>query len=360
MTDPNIYCVILSGGNGSRLWPFSRTSLPKQFIDFLGVGRTMLQQTFDRYSKIIDKENIFIITNEIYANLVQAQLPELNPSQILLEPSRRNTAPSVARASFHIRAINPDARMVVTPADQIILKEEEFLEAIEKGLEYVRESDNLLTVGIRPNRPETAYGYIQVDSLEDGLIHKVKTFTEKPELELAKVFVETGEFFWNAGLFLWNVNAIVKALQQYLPDIVSKLEPDNPAYGTMDEQRFVSERMPACPNMSIDLGVIEKARNVMVMLGDFGWTDVGSWRSLYELCEKDEGGNVTLGCKTQLYDSKDNIIALGDGKLVILKDLEGYLVTESDNVLLVCKKDDETSIRKFVNETRISQGEDFI
>lgn len=360
MCDNNTYCVILSGGIGSRFWPFSRTLLPKQFLDFFGVGRSMLQQTYDRFSKIFQSDHIFIATNELYSNLIETQLPDVKPSQILLEPARRNTAPSVAWASYHIRALNPNARILVTPSDHLILKEPELLDAIQKGLNHVANNDCLLTLGITPNRPETQYGYIQVEDPNDGFFHKVKTFTEKPEKELAEIFVQTGEFFWNAGLFMWNVNAIVKALEEYLPEIVAKLEPDNPVYGTPDEKRFIDERFPSCPNMSIDYGVMEKAQNVMVTLGDYGWSDVGTWRSLYDLSDKDENGNVTLKGYSQLYDARNNMVVLPKRKLAVIEGLEGYLVAESDNVLLICKKGDENSIRKYVNEALITQGEDYI
>lgn len=223
MTSKDNYCVIMGGGIGSRFWPFSRKTLPKQFLDFFGTGRSLLQQTFDRFNKVIPTDNIFIVTNAMYANLVQEQLPELNPEQILLEPARRNTAPCIAWASYHIRALNPNANIVVAPSDHLILKEGEFLESIEKGLEFVAHSDKLLTLGIKPNRPETGYGYIQIAEQDGGNFYKVKTFTEKPEVELAKVFVESGEFYWNSGLFMWNVNTIIKAGETLLPELASKL-----------------------------------------------------------------------------------------------------------------------------------------
>ena len=354
----NNYCVIMSGGVGSRFWPYSRKNLPKQFLDFFCTGRSLLQQTFDRFNKIIPAENILIVTNELYANLVQQQLPQLNPSQILLEPSRRNTAPCIAWASYHIKAMNPDANIVVAPSDHLILKEDEFLTAISRGLEFVGQSDKLLTLGIKPNRPETGYGYIQIAAKEEENVYKVKTFTEKPELELAKVFLASGEFYWNSGLFMWNVNSIIKAFEKYLPDIVRNLSSD--VYGTKEETAFINEHFPACTNVSIDFGVMEKADNVYVSLGDFGWSDLGTWGSLYDLSNKDENGNVTLKCHTQLYDSKNNIIVLPSGKLAVVSGLDGYLVAESDNVLLICKKDEESAIRKYVNDAQLKLGEEFI
>ena len=354
----NNYCVIMSGGVGSRFWPYSRKNLPKQFLDFFGTGKSLLQQTFERFNKVVPTENILIVTNELYANLVQEQLPLLHPSQILLEPSRRNTAPCIAWASYHIRAINPNANIVVAPSDHLILKEEEFLTAIRNGLEFADKNDKLLTLGIRPNRPETGYGYIQIAQKEGENLYKVKTFTEKPELELAKVFVASGEFYWNSGLFIWNVNSIIKALEKHLPDVTNKLASDT--YGTPKETDFINERFSTCNNVSIDFGVMEKADNVYVSLGDFGWSDLGTWGSLYDLSEKDDEGNVTLKCHTQLYDSKNNIVVLPSGKLAVIAGMEGYLIAESDNVLLICPKDQGSAIRTYVNDAQIRFGNDFI
>ena len=360
VTSKDNFCVIMGGGIGSRFWPFSRKNLPKQFLDFFGTGRSLLQQTYDRFKKVIPQENILIVTNDLYSNLVKEQLPELDSKQILLEPTRRNTAPCIAWASYHIRALNPNANIVVAPSDHLILKEEEFLTAIEKGLSFVAESNKLLTLGIKPNRPETGYGYIQIAEPAGDNFYKVKTFTEKPELELAKVFIESGEFYWNSGLFMWNVNSIIKAGEMFLPELAAKLEPGKDVYGTPDEKRFIDENFPACPNVSIDFGIMEKADNVYVSLGDFGWSDLGTWGSLYDLSTKDENGNVVLKCQSQLYNCKNNIITLPNGKLVVIDGLEGYLVAESENVLLICKKDEEHSIRRYVNDAQIKMGEDYI
>ena len=360
MTSKDNYCVIMGGGIGSRFWPFSRKTMPKQFLDFFGTGRSLLQQTFDRFNKIIPTENILIVTNAIYADLVKEQLPELDPKQILLEPARRNTAPCIAWASYHIRSLNPNANIVVAPSDHLILKEGEFLAAIEKGLDFVSKYDKLLTLGIKPNRPETGYGYIQIAEQEGDNFYKVKTFTEKPELELAKVFVESGEFYWNSGLFMWNVNTIIKAGEALLPELASKLAPGKDVYGTPEEKAFIEENFPACPNVSIDFGIMEKADNVYVSLGDFGWSDLGTWGSLYDLSPKDEQGNVTLKCDSMIYNSNDNIVVLPKGKLAVIEGLEGFLVTESDNVLLICKKDEEHAIRKYVNDAQMKLVEDYI
>ncbi len=360
MTNQDNYCVIMSGGIGSRFWPFSRKTLPKQFLDFFGTGRSLLQQTFDRFQKIIPTGNIFIVTNTIYADLVKKQLPEVNENQILLEPARRNTAPCIAWASYHIRALNPNANIVVAPSDHLILKEDEFLAAIEKGLDFVSRSEKLLTLGIKPNRPETGYGYIQIDEPAGDNFYKVKTFTEKPELELAKVFVESGEFYWNSGLFMWNVNTIIKAGEDLLPELASKLAPGKDIYATDKEKAFIEENFPACPNVSIDFGIMEKADNVYVSLGDFGWSDLGTWGSLYDLSERDPEGNVTLKCHSLIYNSNDNMVVLPKGKLAVIDGLEGFLIAESDNVLLICRKDEEHAIRKYVNDAQMQLGDDFI
>ena len=353
-TNKDNFCVIMGGGIGSRFWPFSRKTLPKQFLDFFGTGRSLLQQTFDRFNKVIPTENILIVTNDLYADLVKEQLPELNPEQILLEPTRRNTAPCIAWAAYHIRALNPNANIVVAPSDHLILKEGEFLDAIEKGLTFVSQSEKLLTLGIKPNRPETGYGYIQIAEQAGDNFYKVKTFTEKPELELAKVFVESGEFYWNSGLFMWNVNSVIKAVEALLPELASKLIPGKDVYGTPAEKAFIDENFPACPNVSVDFGIMEKADNVYVSLGDFGWSDLGTWGSLYDLSPKDKEGNVTLKCESLMYNSKENIVVLPQNKLAVIDGLEGYLIAESDNVLLICKKDEEHSIRKYVNDAQIN------
>ena len=360
MANRDNYCVIMGGGIGSRFWPFSRKAMPKQFLDFFGTGRSLLQQTFDRFKKVVPPENILVVTNAIYADLIKQQLPEISEAQVLLEPARRNTAPCIAWASYHIRALNPNANIVVAPSDHLILKEDEFLEAIEKGLQFVAQSDKLLTLGIKPNRPETGYGYIQIDEPAGDNFFKVKTFTEKPELELAKVFIESGEFYWNSGLFMWNVNSIIKSIENLLPELTAKLKQGEEIYGTDKEMPFIQENFPACPNVSIDFGVMEKADNVYVSLGDFGWSDLGTWGSLYDLSDKDEAGNVTLKCHSMTYNSKNNILVLPEGKLVVVEGLEGFLVAESDNALLICPKDQEHLIRRYVNDIQMQYGEKYI
>ena len=355
----NRYCVIMSGGVGSRFWPFSRTDCPKQFLDFLGTGRSLIQMTYDRFVRLIPKENIFIASNEVYKDLILEQLPEIQEDRILLEPQRRNTAPCIAWAAYHIQAINPNANIVVAPSDHLILNETAFLSVIEQGFDFVSSRPALLTLGITPNRPETGYGYIQVDENGENGISTVKTFTEKPNAELAKVFVESGEFFWNAGIFLWNVQSIIKAIQRYLPEISVRFEEGIPVYNTDAEKDFIAQNFPACPNISIDFGVMEKASNVFMLQADFGWSDLGTWGSLYDRLAKDKEDNVVLKCKTLMYESKGNIVAV-PRKLVVLNGLEDFIIAESDNVLLICKKEEEQRIRQFVTDAKMKFGDEFV
>ena len=337
----------MAGGIGSRFWPYSRKDKPKQFLDFFGTGHTLLQQTFDRYSKIVPKENIFIATNIQYEELVKEQLPDLNEDQILLEPTRRNTAPCIAWASIHIKQLNPNANIIVAPADHLILKETEFIEAITKGLEFVAQSPQLLTLGIKPSRPETGYGYIQIAEEKDGIFYKVKTFIEKPQLEFAQVFIESNEFYWNSGIFLWNVNTILKAFETHIPEICETF-------------KSYENDLEALPNISIDYAIMEKAENVYVQLCNFGWADLGTWGALHEASPKDQHKNVIMKGHTLLYECKDNIIAIPKGKLAVLQGLEDYLIADTDNVLLVCRKDDENSIRRYVNDVQVKLGDEFV
>ncbi len=357
----NNFCVIMGGGVGSRFWPFSKEDKPKQFLDFFGTGRSLLQSTFDRFRKIIPVENIFVVTNDAYAGMTLKQLPELSENQILLEPLRRNTAPAIAFAVFRIQAINPDANIVVAPSDHLILKEDIFLSEIERGLQFVAKNPFLLTLGIKPSRPETGYGYIQENHEEvmDG-IKKVKTFTEKPNIELAKVFFESGEFVWNSGIFLWNVKSIIESFRKYLPDIVNKFNEGKEFFNTPREKEFIDEAFPFCPNISIDYGVMEKADNVYVIGCDFGWSDLGTWGSLHEITEKDDNDNASLHCKTLFIESYDNVVTMSDGKLVVIQGLDGYIVAESDNALLICKKEDEQRIKHFVTDVKFRYGDEYI
>lgn len=355
------YCVIMGGGIGSRFWPFSRETYPKQFLDFFGSGRSLLQMTFDRFAKIIPIENIYIVTNERYATLIKEQLPELAEHQILLEPCRRNTAPCIAYAAYHIKACNPNANIVVAPSDHLILKEEAFLADVKKGLEFVRQNKALVTLGIKPSRPETGYGYIQSSDTMLEEFTKVKTFTEKPNLELAKVFQESGEFFWNSGIFLWNVDAILEAFGKFLPDIAARFDMGKESFNTENERAFIQENFPYCLNISIDYGIMEKADNVYMLCVDFGWADLGTWGSLFDLAPKDEHNNAVLK-KNQavFYESTGNVIALENSdRLVVMEGINDCIIAESGNVLLICKKDDEQRIKQFVADVQIKFGKEY-
>lgn len=355
------YCVIMGGGIGSRFWPFSRESYPKQFLDFFGSGRSLLQMTFDRFAKIIPVENIYIVTNERYATLIKEQLPELSEHQILLEPCRRNTAPCIAYAAYHIKACNPNANIVVAPSDHLILKEEAFLEDVQKGLEFVQHNNALVTLGIKPSRPETGYGYIQSSDILIEDFTKVKTFTEKPNLELAKVFQASGEFFWNSGIFLWNVDAILEAFSKFLPDISARFDMGKDSFNTENEKAFIQENFPYCLNISIDYGIMEKADNVYMLCADFGWADLGTWGSLFDLADKDENKNAILKKNQAVtYESEGNVIALENSdRLVVIQGINDCIIAESGNVLLICKKNDEQRIKQFVADVQIKFGKEY-
>lgn len=342
----NYYCIIMAGGMGRRFWPYSRKALPKQFLDFFGTGQTLLQQTFDRYKKIVPTNNIYITTHKDYKQIVLDLLPEITEGQLIIEEERRNTAPSIAYASHIIHKINPDATIVVAPSDHLILKAEEFKEAILKGLEFASKNDKLVTLGIKPNRPETGYGYIQIDEEKKGDFYKVKTFIEKPAREFAEIFVQSNEFYWNSGIFVWHVNTILKAFHEMMSEICPRVECDIPDF-------------TSCPNISIDYSIMEKADNVYVQLCDFGWADLGTWDALYDASPKDENHNVIINSNTSLYNCKNSIILVPEGQLAVVQDLDGYLVASRDNVLLICKKDDHDAIRKFVNDVEMKFGEKY-
>lgn len=350
----------MSGGVGSRFWPFSKEGKPKQFLDFFGTGRSLLQSTYDRFSKIVPPENIYIVTNDAYAEMTQQQLPELGKSQLLLEPLRRNTAPAIAFATYRIHAVDPDANIIVAPSDHLILREDLFSADMRNGLAFVEKNPVLLTLGIRPSRPETGYGYIQVEGDNGEGIEKVKAFTEKPDLELAKKFLESGEFMWNSGIFLWNVNTILNAFRSYLPDVVQKFDEGKEYFNTPREKQFVDETFPFCPNISIDYGILEKADNVYVNISDFGWSDLGTWGALHEISERDENNNANLNCKALFIESSDNVVAMSDDKLVVIQGLDDCIVAESDNVLLICKKNEEQRIKQFVTDVKFRFGDEYV
>jgi len=344
------YVIIMAGGVGTRFWPFSRTDFPKQFHDVLGTGRTLLQQTVDRFDGVCPIENIYIVTSQEYKELIKQQIPELTDDQILLEPHRRNTAPCIAYACYKIAARNPNANVVVAPADHIILKEEVFKDTIKVALGATRNEDILITLGIQPTRPDTGYGYIQY--IPDKLtVKKVKSFTEKPHLELALQFLDSGDFVWNAGIFVWNINAFKKALVSFQPDIAEIFEGGNDHYYLDSEDSFIQRAYQHCGSISIDNGIMEKAENVHVVLASFGWSDLGTWKSMYEVSEKDANLNVTDG-NLILHNTTNSIIKTPKDKLVVINGLDGFIVAEFDGVLLICKKDDEQKVKEFVAQAK--------
>ncbi|MGN8069947.1 mannose-1-phosphate guanylyltransferase [Mucilaginibacter sp. SG564] len=358
----NNYAIIMAGGIGSRFWPISRSSHPKQFIDILGTGKTLIQNTYERFLKVCPKENIYVVTNENYTKLVKQQLPEMADGQILTEPVMRNTAPCVAYGCFKIESLNPEAVIVVAPSDQQILDEEAFVTAIEKSLETAASTDSLITLGIKPSRPDTGYGYIQyTDQAINQDFHKVKTFTEKPTLEIAKTFIQSGDFLWNAGIFVWSAQAIVKAFGRHLPEMHEIFAEARPVYNTGDEKSYVHKAYQQCINISIDYGIMEKADNVYVLPSAFGWSDLGTWASIYDLAEKDYVGNVVIPSeKVIMYDSSNCMVNVPGEKLVILQGLHDFIVVESNNTLLICPRDQEQNVKQVVADVKAKFGTKFI
>lgn len=361
----NNYCVIMAGGIGSRFWPYSRAKKPKQFLDILSTGRSLLQSTYDRFVQLMPCENILIVSNEDYADLILEQLPDLKQEQVLLEPMRRNTAPCIAYANHRIKSVNPNANIVVAPSDHIILKEKKFLEVVLSGLKFVEENNALLTLGIQPHRPETGYGYIQFSGDKDNIelnnsIRKVKTFTEKPDYDLAVKFLESGDFFWNSGMFFWSLNSINEAFDSHLPDVNNLFSEGTDKFNTSEERAFIQATYSACKNISIDYGIMEKANNVHVLCADIGWSDLGTWGSLYEISDKDEKNNSSKGGRSFLYDTKDCLINIPKNKLAVIQGLEDVIIVDSDDVLLICKKHEEQRIKQFVNDVKLEEGEQFI
>lgn len=358
--DKSYYCVIMAGGIGSRFWPVSRSNMPKQFLDILGVGRTLIQQTFDRFTKIIPDENIYVVTNEEYSGIVHEQLPKVPVENILGEPMRRNTAPCIMYANCKIGLKDPNAKIVVTPADHLILNEQLFLQNIEDGLNFVTESNSLLTLGITPSRPATGYGYIQMSENPDNKkFIPVKTFTEKPQLELAKFFLESGDFLWNSGIFLWKQTSIRDAIKKHLPLLYSLFSESIKYFNTPQEKEAITEIYSGAKGISIDFGVMEKEPNVYVLQTNFGWSDLGTWDSLYTLANKDEKRNSDLYQNVLFENSNGNYANIqGKNKIAIIRDLDNYIVVDTDNALLICKRQNEQTISDMLNEAKQKFGDD--
>lgn len=360
----NNYALIMAGGVGSRFWPVSRTEYPKQFIDFFGVGKTLIQSTYDRFLKICPPENIFIVTNEIYTSIIKEQLPEISDNQILAEPIMRNTAPCISYGSMKIAMLNPDATIVVAPSDHTITNQEAFVAAIEQSLTAAADNDCLITLGIKPSRPDTGYGYIQYTEHAlptDEQIFKVKIFTEKPNLDLAKSFIQSGDFLWNAGIFIWSAKAINKAFQRHLPDMHEIFYQGNSLYNTESEGEFIGDAYQQCTNISIDFGIMEKAENVYVLPADFGWSDLGTWASIYDIAAHDYVGNAVIQSeKVMMFNSSNCMVNVPKEKLVILQDLHDYIVVESNNTLLICPRSEEQSIKQIVADVKSKFGTKYI
>ncbi len=358
----NNYCVILAGGKGRRLWPCSRETRPKQFIDFFGTGRTQLQQTFDRFCKILPQENIFINTNATYENLVKEQLPEVAADHIMPEPIYRNTAPSMAWAAHRIAKINPEANIIVSPSDQAVFNEDAFKQNIMNGLQFVTRNDMILTLGVKPTRPEPGYGYIQIgDNIDNCDVYQVRSFTEKPNREFAKFFIESNEFLWNTGLFLSNVQFINTCMYKHLPSVLRTFDQKYPNATCSEESTFIQEHFPSYPNISLDYILLEKSDKACVMKCDFGWADLGTWHSIFEATQRSDEENVIINSDVIIDDARNNIIKLPEGRLAVINGLDGYIIAEEDNVLLICKKEDSSSlVRKYVNEVLLKKGNKYI
>ena len=344
----------MAGGIGSRFWPFSREEKPKQFLDFFGTGRSLLQMTVDRFRPIVPIENMVIVTNVAYKEMILEQIPDMHESQILCEPARRNTAPCIAYAVAWIKARTSQANIVVAASDHLILEEEKFRQTILKAFDFTAQHDAICTLGMTPTRPETGYGYIQYkgDRLEvigDG-VYPVKEFKEKPDLETAKRYVASGDYLWNSGIFVWSLETIDRAIRAYLPEVAEIFAKGKGVIGTDKEAAFIEEYFPQCPNISVDYGIMEKSDNVFVLPSSFGWSDLGTWGSLYELSEKDGNGNVSLHSETHYYEAEGNIVVLEPGKVAIVQGVNDMIIVEERGALLVCKKAEEQRIKEFTNK----------
>ncbi len=349
----------MAGGIGSRFWPASRTSNPKQFLDILGVGKSLIRLTFERFLKLCPTENIFVVTHEMYKDLVLEHLPELSESQVICEPSRNNTGPCVAYTAFKLHDLNPDANLVVAPSDHVILKEDVFVENLSKALAYTAENEALVTLGISPTRPDTGYGYIHFDKTGQNGIHKVHSFREKPDLDTAKSYLATGEYVWNAGIFIWSTKTILKAFNELSPEIFSLLNAPIGVYNSGLEREFINEHYPRTPNISIDYAILEKSPAVYTIPTEMGWSDLGTWVSLHEESPKDEHGNVVQTQTAHLANITNSLIRIPSGKLAVIDGLDNYIVVDEGNVLLIYPKSKEQGIKGVTTEVGKKWGEKF-
>ena len=356
------YCVILAGGRGKRLWPCSREAVPKQFIDFFGTGRTQLQATYDRIVKLLPTEHIYVCTCREYLEMSREQLPDVPERNFIVEPINRNTAPSVAWAAMRILKREPEANVIVVPSDQMVLNEASFTHSVELGFSYVAENDVLMVMGVKPTRPEPGYGYIQMGDLScKPEVYAVKSFTEKPEREFATMFMNSGEFYWNTGIFLSNARHLLYSFMQIFPEVLRHLSEEIPNYTYEQELEYVKENYPRYPNVSLDYAILEQSKGVFVMKCDFGWADLGTWHGIYEAMRKTDDDNVVIDSKVELEDCSNNVIKLPKGKIGVFNGLDGYIVADSEDVLLVCRKNDDSSlIRKYVSEIGLKYGDEFV
>jgi mannose-1-phosphate guanylyltransferase len=361
MHNKNHYVAIMAGGIGSRFWPMSRTALPKQFLDVLNTGKTLVQWTYERYAKFIPAENIFIVTSEEYVDIVKTQLPMLPIDNILAEPSKKNTAPCIAYISFKLAQMNPDAKCIVAPSDHLILEEDRFQAIALEALDFVDHIKALVTLGIQPTHPNTGYGYIQYEGLEVAKdVFKVKTFTEKPDLEIAKSFLESGDFLWNAGIFAWKISSILTAFEKYQPEMFELFDQEKMHFNTPAENAAIQKIYPQCTNISIDIAIMEKANNVYVMPASFGWSDLGTWNSAYENMEKDYFGNAVASDNVIVIDATKCMINSPKDKLVLVQGLDDFIVIDTKDVLLICSRDKEQSIKEYVAEVKRNKGDKYI
>ena len=354
MAKTNNHLVIMAGGVGSRFWPMSTAEKPKQFIDVLGVGKTLIQLTVERFGDLVAPENVWVVTNQKYAPIVEEQLPNIPKTNILCEPCRRNTAPCIAYVSWRIKSNDPKANIVVSPSDHIVVDTAEFQRVIKECMRFTSETDAIVTLGMKPNRPETGYGYIQADlstsSLRNKEIYRVDSFREKPDLKTAQEYIKKNYYFWNAGIFIWNINTIVNAFRIYQPTMAKIFESMLSVYGTEKEQALIDERFPECENISVDYAIMEKAEEIFVCPADFGWSDLGTWGSLHGQSKKDLYGNATIGQDINLIESHNCIVHTTQEKKVVIQGLDGYIVAEKDNTLLICKLSEEQRIKQFSGE----------
>jgi len=361
MSSKHNYVAIMAGGIGSRFWPMSRTAYPKQFLDILNSGKTLIQQTYERYKKLVPEENIFIITSAEYVPIVKEQLPNVNEENILGEPSRKNTAPCVAYISFKLLKKDPSANLIVAPSDHLITEPSEFIKTSKKALDFVNHINAFVTLGIKPAYPNTGYGYIQHDTTAAAPdIYKVKTFTEKPNAELARTFIASGDFLWNAGIFIWKVKNIITAFEKYLPEMYEVFASEKEKFNTEEEKKAIEQIYPQCTNISIDFGIMEKADNVYIIPSSFGWSDLGTWNSAWDNMERDYLGNAVAGKNVMIMDATKCMVHVENGKLAVLQGLDDFIVVDTKDALLICRKDKEQEIKEFVAEVKRHKGDKYL